>query len=70
MRHSFGRGEKSAGCENVEIRLVAGVWRKTCGLLLRKEITPSEGVGKMQECGTPSEGVKNLQAAETSKYVL
>ena len=37
MRHSFGRSEKSAGCENVEIRLVAGVWRKTCGLLLRKE---------------------------------
>lgn len=33
-------------------------------------MTPSEGVGKMQECGTPSEGVKNLQAAKTSKYVL
>ena len=35
--YSFGRSEKSAGCGNVEIRLIAGVWRKTCGLLLRKE---------------------------------
>ncbi len=34
---SFGRSGKSAGCGNVEIRLVAGVWQKTCGLLLRKE---------------------------------